>query len=356
MPVTPLSIDNELLSTTSLYIAKDIKDARHVNLVFMDEQDRVHGKGKPQKTGGTRWIQGIGTGEHSATTRLQTGYEAINLSVSGVADPAYFQPGHVVRPVLISGEEEEVNAQPERVVEIAGLRVRQTMSGLMREAEKQCMSGSVVGWEDFLTVNGVDDNFGTANGFLEEATKATQGNAVGNLTKSDYDDTVVHGIFNQRYDIGAAFNSAGITGLNRLVIDCNLYNDGNDKGRAIFASQAGLQNYKRSVQAYERYVDSDTLDAGNLNLAVGGVKVRLSNYMPTAGTNSATDPVSFYLIDFNDIHFCWSKGKYDGYFGMDDWKDVSGEFDVRMTKIRVRGQLVFKKLSTSGMAFDGETF
>ena len=36
---------------------------------------------------------------------------------------------------------------------------------------------------------------------------------------------------------------------------------------------------------------------------------------------------------------------------MDGWKDVSGEFDVRMTKIRVRGQLVFKKLSTSGVAF-----
>jgi hypothetical protein len=351
MPSTALTIDNEYLSTTTMFIAKEFKDANHVRHAFLDEQDAHWGKGMPQKSGGTRWIQGIGTGTHSSTTRLQTGYEAINLSVAGVLTPAVFSPAHVVRPVLISSEEEELNSGAEQIIEIAGARVKQTIAALMREYSQQAVQGAVTGWEDWSTLNGEDDS----SGFLEVVASGSQNNTgVGGLSKVTYRS--IAGLQNQTYDVGGAFNSAGLTGLNRLQIDCDIHSDDDTSKRCWLASRSGFENYKRSVQAYERYANASELDAGNLNLAIGGIKVRPEFYMPTAGTNTTADPISFYLIDFADIHTCWSKGKYDGYFGMDDWHSVSGEHDVRMTKIRVRGQLVYRKLSTSGTIQDAETF
>lgn len=353
MPTTTLTIDNEYLSSTTLAIAKDWKDANEVAASFLNEQERHLGRGKPVQTGGTRWVQAIGTGTHSQNTRMQTGFESINLSVAGVLTPAVFTPGHVLRPVLISSEEEEINASPEQIIEIAGARVSQTMADLKRDLVQQIVQGSVVGFEDWNTLNGVDANFGAANGFLEELAVGAQTNTPGGLSKATY--AAIEGMNNQRYDVGANFNAAGLTGTNRLQIDVNAHG-GSTQKRSWLVSVAYAENYKRVIGAQERYIGDKDLDGGNISLAVGGVKAVVEWFMPVAGTLTTADPISAYLLDFSDIYVCWSKGKHDGYFGMDPWHTVSGEFDVRMTKIRVRGQLKYMKLSSSGILFDAQTF
>tara|TARA_R110000824_G_scaffold335318_1_gene521903 strand:- start:190 stop:1248 length:1059 start_codon:yes stop_codon:yes gene_type:complete len=352
MPVTSLSVDNELLSTTAIMAAEEAKDALHINTPLIEAQERVHSKGFPNKSGGVKWIQGIGTGDHSKNTRMRTGYEAIDLSVTGVATPVVVTPAKVVRPVLISGEEEELNGGEEQIIDIVAMRTKQTIGGLKRDFCKQIIQGSVTGFEDWGTLNGVDE---TTAGLLEEAAFGSQDSTYGGFSKSTHSS--IPGAQNVRYDIGGSFNSAGLTGLNRVLIETEKYADDDLlKSRVVLASTSGMENLKRSLQAYERYTNADTLDGTNLKLHVGGVPVAVEHYMPTSGTNTTADPISFYVIDFSNIYVCWSKGIQDGYFGMSEFREVGGDYDVRRALITVRGQLWVRKWSTSAILFDGETF
>ena len=104
MATTSLTIGNELLSTTMYVLMKEWRDAVHESVAFLDAQERVHGAGSPNQSGGTRIVVPLGFGEHSSTTRMQTGFERIDLSVSDVFQPAVYQWAHVVRPVAISSE------------------------------------------------------------------------------------------------------------------------------------------------------------------------------------------------------------------------------------------------------------
>jgi hypothetical protein len=357
MPVTSLSVDNELLSTTAIMAAEEAKDALHINTPLIEAQERVHSKGFPNKSGGVKWIQGIGTGDHSKNTRMRTGYEAIDLSVTGVATPVVVTPAKVVRPVLISGEEEELNGGEEQIIDIVAMRTKQTIGGLKRDFCKQIVQGGVTGFEDWGTLNGVDytSGAGPGGGLLEILAHGSQTNTYGGFNKTSYQS--VPGAQNVRYDVGGSFNSAGLTGLNRVLIETEKYADDDLlKSRVVLASTAGMENLKRSLQAYERYTNADTLDGTNLKLHVGGVPVAVEHYMPTSGTNTATDPLSFYIIDFSNIYVCWSKGIQDGYFGMSEFREVGGDYDVRRALITVRGQLWVRKWSTSAVVFDGETF
>ena len=75
--------------------------------------------------------------------------------------------------------------------------------------------------------------------------------------------------------------------------------------------------------------------------------------MPVGGTLTTADPISFYFINSKDIYVMWDPM---GYFFLEDFETVSGEYDVRAAKMRCRGQLVAAALGSSGVAFDLETF
>ena len=118
MATSSLTIGNELLSTTMYILMKEWRDAVHQSVAFLDAQERVHGAGSPSQEGGTRIVAPLGFGEHSTTTRLQTGFERIDLSVSDVFQPAVYQWAHVVKPVAISAEEEFINQGESAVLSI----------------------------------------------------------------------------------------------------------------------------------------------------------------------------------------------------------------------------------------------
>ena len=350
MPTTSLTIGNELLSTTMHILMKEWRDNVHESTAFLDAAERVHGAGKPVQSGGTRIVIPLGFGEHSSTTRMQTGFERIDLTVEDVFKPAQYDWGHVVRPVAISSEEEMTNQGDAAVLSIIESRTKMTANALKREYVKQMVQGSQTGWEDWNTLNGVDVTSGDHQGFLEQDAVGTQGNTVGSVSKSTFSSKT--GWQNQMFDGAGSFNSNGLAGLYDLKVEIASVSPNGDPN-VILASRAGFKNLKRALSAHERYVDQSKIDGGRLVEYWDGVQINVERNMPTAGTGTTADPISFYMLNLNDIHTLWDP---KGYFDLSDFETVSGEYDVRSAKLRCRGQLIAKHLGSSGIAFDLETF
>ena len=352
MATTALTIGNELLSPPMHILMKDFRDNVHESVAFLDAQERIHGAGKPVQAGGSRIVVPLGFGEHSSTTRMQTGFERIDLSVEDVFKPAQYDFGHVVRPVAISSEEEMVNQGDAAVLSILESRVMMTANALKREFVKQIVKGNQTGWEDWNTLNGIDVPTGDHQGFLEDLAVGAQVNAVGGVDKGDYQDKT--GWQNQRFDGAGSFNSNGLAGLYDLLVEINAVSP-SGAPNVILASRAGFKNLKRALQAHERYVDQSQIDGGRMVEMFQGIPINVEYNMPNAGGASGTtaDPISFYFLNMNDIYCLWDP---KGYFDLSDFETVSGEYDVRAAKLRCRGQLIAKHLGSSGLAFDLETF
>jgi len=350
--IKTLNIDAETLSASLQSVHKSWRDTNHTSTPFLTAHDEVHGKGKPNKPGGPRWLYPIGIGNHSVTTEVISGYEEINLEVEGILEPAVFTPAHALRPVVISGEEEEMNGLGElQIIDIAKARLEKVLAALRRELEQQVWKGGQVGWSRWETLNGLD----TGTGFLEENASSGQTNVIGGVSRVTH--AGVHGLTNIRYDFNNTFNSTGLTGLNRMKLEMMAYSDGVDEKLRGFASISGMENYKRSLQAYERYVDKKELDAGNLALGHAGTSIVPNLYMPDDGATTTGTPVSFVFLNFAGVYLCWSKAKYDGFFGMSQWGPVAGNYDILHCKCRVRGQLVMDgKMDNSAVGVKGEQY
>tara|TARA_R110002074_G_scaffold263865_2_gene435952 strand:+ start:5366 stop:6418 length:1053 start_codon:yes stop_codon:yes gene_type:complete len=350
MATTSLTIGNELLSTTMHILMKDFRDNVHESVAFLDAQERVHGAGKPVQSGGSRIVVPLGFGEHSKSTRMQTGFERIDLSVEDVLKPAQYDWGHIVRPVAISSEEEMVNQGDSAILSILETRTKMVANALKRDFVKQIVKGGQAGWEDWNTLNGFDVTTGDHAGFLEQDAIGSQGNTVGGVNKSTYSDKT--GWQNQRFDGAGSFNANGLAGMYDLKVEIDAVSPSGPPN-VILASRAGFKNLKRSLQAHERYVDQSKIDGGRVVEYWDGVQINVEYNMPDAGTTTGSDPISFYFLNMNDIYTLWDP---KGYFDLSDFETVSGEYDVRSAKMRCRGQLIAKHLGSSGVAFDLDTF
>jgi len=343
------NIGNELLSTTMHIVMKEWRDNVHTSTAFLDASARVHGEGKPVQAGGTRIVIPLGFGEHSSTTRMQTGYERIDLSVEDVFQPASYEWAHVVRPIAISSEEELINQGDAAILSILESRVKMTANALKREYVKQMVQGSVAGWDDWNTLNGMD----TTTGFLEEGAYGSgQTNSVGGVDKSTYKDKT--GWNNQLFDGAGSFNSNGLAGLYDLMVEINAVSPSGPPN-VILASRAGFKNLKRALSASERYIDTAKLDGGRVSQTWDGVPIDVEYFMPNSGTVSGTSDqeASFYMLSMDDIYTLWDP---KGFFDLSDFETVSGEYDVRAAKLRCRGQLIAKHLGSSGLAIGLDTF
>jgi hypothetical protein len=100
-------------------------------------------------------------------------------------------------------------------------------------------------------------------------------------------------------------------------------------------------------------MDEKSLDGGKMSTMFQGVPIDVEYYMPNAGAQSSTTEASFYMLNMNDIYTLWDP---KGYFDLSDFETVSGEYDVRAAKLRVRGQLIAKHLGSSGIAVNLDTF
>jgi len=349
MATTTLTVGNELLSTTMYVLMKEWKDNLHESVALLDAQTRAHGQGNPTQAGGTRIIEPLALGDHSNTTRIQTGYERIDLSVGDVFVPAVYSWAHAVRPVVISAEEEMTNQGESAVLRILEGRTKSVANAMKREYVRQIVKGAEAGWEDWGTLNGVD----YAAGYLEENAVGAQGNSVGGVNKGSY--LTQPGWQNQMFDGAGSFNGNGLAGLYDVMTEIASVSPVG-KPDIILASRSGFKNLKRALQANERYVTQDKIDGGRIVQLWDGVPIDVEFNMPTAtgtGLQTATDPLSFYFLNNQTIKTVWDP---KGYFELSDFETVSGEYDVRAAKMRCRGQLTASHLGANGIAFDLEAF
>tara|TARA_R100000315_G_scaffold60576_1_gene37437 strand:+ start:2402 stop:3469 length:1068 start_codon:yes stop_codon:yes gene_type:complete len=355
MATTDLTVDNELLSATSIEAAREARDLNHLNTPFLAELERFHGAGQPSKGSGHKWVGSFETGSHSQGTRRRTGYEQQNLTFSGVLTPMVLTPAEVSYPIGISAVEEDLNGGDLQTIELASRRAKAVMGEAKRNFEEQMIRGSVSQYEDWNTLNG-SDSANSGRGLLEAA--SSQSNVIGGFNKATH--SALPGASNQFFDIGGSFNSSGLVGLYRTIIAAKARATDDLSGLTVIASEKGLENYKRTLQANERYMISGSdqaLDATGMNLMISGVPAHVSTYMPKS-TDSATQThdISFYLIDLNAIYVCWSKVLRDGYFSMSDFANVGNGYQVRVAEILVRGQLWVESWASSAVLANGESF
>jgi hypothetical protein len=330
MATTSLTIDNELLSATSI----------------------EHGEGQPSKSSGHKWIGAFQTGNHSAPTKRQTGYEQMNLSFSGVLEPIVYTPAEVSYPIGISAVEEDLNGGDLQTIELASRRAKAVMSKAKRDFEEHILCGSVSQYDDWFTLEGTVN----ADGFLEAAAPTSQNNVIGGFSKAA--NSALPGATNQFFDVGGSFNSSGLTGIYRTIIAAKARALDDLNGLTVIMSEKAMENYKRTLQANERYMimdGNDSIDGANMNLMISGLPANVStflgSYTPSAGLRH-----SIYLIDLNAIYACWSKVIRDGYFSMSDFANVGNGYNVRVAEVLVRGQLWSEGFASSAVIADAETF
>tara|TARA_R110000751_G_scaffold113055_1_gene212191 strand:+ start:3048 stop:4100 length:1053 start_codon:yes stop_codon:yes gene_type:complete len=350
MPVTQatgLNISDELLSSTLYLLAEDFRDNLARTTALIDVHEDVHGKGQPKVEGGTRYIEPLGFGEHSNATRHQTGYEKLNLTVSDVLTPAVYSPAHTTMPIAISKDEEIKNRGESAVISILDSRTKAVMGAMRRNLLRRTVEGvDAGGYADWNTLNGLSN----AVGFLEELAVNNQTNIIGGVSKATY--SAIPGWQNQVADISNSFNANGLQALTDLRVETSAVSPGGEP-HIWLASRQGSKNLKRSLRAYERYVDEAKLDGGRMVQMWDGIRMETEYYMPTDATVHTNGVVSFYLLNLDDIHWVFDS---EGYFDVSPFEKISGEYDVRSANVRLYGQLCAKHLGSSGVAFDGETF
>jgi hypothetical protein len=325
---------------------KDFKDALHKQHALLDAFERIHGAGQPSQAGGSRIIQGVAMSDHSSPTELQTGYERINLNVSDVLVPAVYDWASTVMPVAISSEEEAVNQGESAILRIVETRTKQVAAAARRNLVQAIVAGGVAGFSRWSSLNGVDT---AVAGFLEEDAVGSQGNTVGGLSKTTY--SAIKGWQNQVADISDSFNSNGLNAMYGLKTEIAAHSP--DGGLDVWLVSRDLfKNLKRSLSAYERYVDK-AADGGRMSEFWDGVRIDVEYFMPNGGAQTGTTQVSAYGLNAKCIHILWDPA---GYFELGDFETVSGEYEVRRALLKIRGQLIASHLGSSGILVNGDTW
>ena len=351
MASTSLTIANELLSTTHYILNDQWVDNRHRHSAYLSALEKVHGRGSPSEDGGSRYVQALGFYEHSQATRMQSGYELLNMAVTDVHVPAVYTPAHTLQPVIISRDEEIKNKGESQVMKILENRQKQVMNAMYRNWCRRLLTGeTIVGYEDWGTLNGIT----SGSGFLQENAIGSQDNSVGGVSKSTYSD--IPGWQNQRVNLSNSFNSTGLAGMDHLRVRTSAQAPGGSDDMFIFISLQGYENLKRSLRTYERYViekSGDGADGGKLSSFWDGIPMEMESHMPTDTSVHTTAVITAYFLDLGSIHPIWDG---EGFFEAEPFETVSGQSDTRASKVRLYGQLCAKHLASSGIAYDGETF
>lgn len=329
-----MAISNDLLSST-LYAIRDAEvDQLYRKTAFLDLVKSAGGI--EYEDGGIKLQRPLSVVDHSTITQLATGYEPVSLAVSDVLKPAIYEWQDFVAPVVITKKEELENQGEKAIVKIVEARMKNVMAMFRRELNKQILAGTSTVMANMSSLNG----FTLTTGFLEEgaATAAGQTNTVGGLAKNTLN---VPGWFNSVNALTgtvAALNND----LTELYQECNQFSPFGDVN-AIIVNQNLFAAYKSSLFLNERFMSSDKLDGGRLQLAFAGAVVEQDNEMPTNGGGANT--YAGYMLNFEGIKMCFHS---DGDFAVSPFEFISGT-TARSAQVYLKAQLIADHLRGSGV-------
>lgn len=328
-----MAISNDLLSST-LYSIRDAEvDQLYRKTAFLDLVKAAGGI--EYEDGGIKIQRPLSVVDHSTITQLATGYEPVSLAVSDVLKPAIYEWSDFVAPIVITQKEELENQGEKAIVKILEARMKNVMSMLRRELNKQILAGTSTTLSTMSSLNG----FSLTTGFLENGapTAAGQTNTVGGLAKNTLN---VPGWFNSfQASTGAANIVADLTALYQ---DCNQFSPFGDVN-AIIVNPVTFAAYKAALFDKERYMQSDKLDGGRLQLAFAGAVMEQDNEMPDNTGGAAK--YSAYLLNFEGIKMVIHS---DADFALSPMEHISGT-TARAAQLYFKGQLIADHLRGSGL-------
>ena len=342
-----MAISNDLLSSTLFSIRDGEVDELFQKVAFLDNAKRYNGI--EYEDGGIKIQRPLSIAEHSQITNLPTGYEAVNLAVKDVLQPAIYNWADFTAPIVITKKEELENRGEKAIVKIVEARMRSVMGMLRRELNKQILVGNSTILTSVNTLNGA-----VIDGFLEAENKGAAGNqdnSVGGISKQTYNTT--NGWQNQVFDVLNDFGTNGIRGMQQLSIEANSVTHMGETN-CVLMSEKCMANYRRALFAQERYINEKTLDGGRMQLAFGGAVVEQDLEMGFAynSTDFGAGFMSAYFLNFDGIKLCMHK---DADFAVSPFEHISGT-TARAAQLYVKMQLIADHLGSCGVLFDAETF
>ena len=327
-----MAISNDLLSSTLFAIRDAEVDQLYRKTAFLDLVKSAGGI--EYEDGGIKLQRPLSVVDHSTITQLATGYEPVSLAVSDVLKPAVYDWQDFVAPVVITKKEELENQGEKAIVKIVEARMKNVMGMFRRELNKQILAGTSSVMSNMSSLNG----FTLTTGFLEEgaAAPATQTNVVGGLSKATLN---VPGWFNSVRAGTAATINADLTALYQ---ECNQFSPFGDV-KAIIMNPAAFAAYKAALFTNERFMSSDKLDGGRLQLAFAGAVVEQDNEMPDNTGGAAK--YSGYMLNFEGIKMCFHS---DGDFAVSPFEFIAGT-TARSAQVYLKAQLIADHLRGSGV-------
>ena len=329
-----MAISNDLLSSTLFAIRDAEVDQLYRKTAFLDLVKSAGGI--EYEDGGIKLQRPLSVVDHSTITQLATGYEPVSLAVSDVLKPAIYEWQDFVAPVVITKKEELENQGEKAIVKIVEARMKNVMGMFRRELNKQILAGSSTVMSNMSSLNG----FTLTTGFFEEgaADPANQTNTVGGLSKATLN---VPGWFNSVKALTGTV--AGINAdMTALYQECNQFSPFGDVS-AIIVNPNVFSSYKASLFEKERYMSSDKLDGGRLQLAFAGAVVEQDNEMPNNTGGAAT--YGGYFLNFEGIKMVFHS---DGDFAVSPFEFISGT-TARSAQVYLKAQLIADHLRGSGV-------
>lgn len=335
-----MAVSNDVLSSTLSSIREEAVDQLFRKTAFLDQAKKLGGV--EYDDGGTQLTRPLIIAEHSTTTEFPVGNESLSLAYTDVMRPAVYYWNDFARAVVITRKDELENSGDKAIVKILETRFKSVMVGLKKELNAQILAGGSTVLPNFNTLNGVTNT----GGFLEEEVFLTggQSNSVGGLSKATYATAFWN---NQSGTASSAYGTNGLVIMDNLSAAIGAY--GGDT-QVVIMSIAGFANYKRVLQANERYIDPKVLDGGRMALAWGGAVVERDAAMPvnTLGTNDITA----YLLDFSGIKLVIHE---EADFSVSEMVSVPGTA-AKTAMVYFKGQLVADHLASQGLLIDGDTY
>jgi hypothetical protein len=277
---------------------------------------------------------------HSESTRMITGYEAVNMTVQTVMKAGRDDWAYVVSPVVWSIRDEKQNSGKAKKIGILEKRTRDTDLRMLHELETRVLSASGASWADLNTINGFD----STTGFLEAGSSQT--NTVHEISKGTYSSLV--GFNNQRGDVGGAASTNLLDEMRLMQLRIKDATEDPTK-LGCYASILGANQYNKIVGGNERYTGDDR-DGARTKVLAGGMLHTVTSALPNAGTTTTNDPWSFLTVDYGAIelhtmpNMCMS---------LTPFSEISG-YRVKAAFMEFFGQVTINYFASSGVIYDSE--
>jgi hypothetical protein len=349
MGITFIGISNDILSTIIYEIKDEVAEGLFETTPFLSVARKL-GKVK-SFSGGYKLVVPVETKEHSLVTVLDSGWEALDLSVQDFTEQAEYDWTRIAIPVLISGREEAENSGERAIIDLAEARYKNAMSALMRQVNKQIVQNTS-SFPSLGSLNGstISDGGtgagGVSTGFLEAVAPASQVNTMGTLSHS-----LAIGLQNQFLDGAGSFAVAEMFELEAKA--STVMPAGGDGGRfyLTLASPSAYVAYRNALFSQERFVDAKTLDASGISsLQFSSGVIMPDRNLVKAGA-AANEKNSFMMLNLDGIQLQVHSGADFEFTG---FENISG-YDGRYGRILFMGGLTASHLGSSALYTDAES-